>query len=211
MTFTLRPADPADLDALLAIAAACPEAPQWPRSAYAPYLTPDLTNPALLRIALVAGCPTSPQLGTWDPPRSKEKIQERIPEAKAFAAATLLLDGTQNLASSTPSPSIPPSAATASPPPSSANSSPGLPKMEPATSPSKSAPPTPPPSPSTSAWASNRKAAARATTLILKKMRFFWAHTLLPVPPDPTLAPFSTMKTIAGQAATVLAWYVSLS
>jgi ribosomal-protein-alanine N-acetyltransferase len=98
MTFTLRPADPADLDALLAIAAACPEAPQWPRSAYAPYLTPDLTNPALLRIALVAGCPTSPQLGTWDPPRSKEKIQERIPEAKAFAAATLLLDGTQNLA-----------------------------------------------------------------------------------------------------------------
>lgn len=88
---TLRPAHPADLDAILAIAATCPEAPQWPRSAYAPYLAPDRTNPAILRIALVAVAPQ-------DPAPAAPHQEEKIPEEKAFAAATLLLDGIQNLA-----------------------------------------------------------------------------------------------------------------
>jgi ribosomal-protein-alanine N-acetyltransferase len=73
---TLRQAQPTDLDSILAIAAASPEAPQWQPADYAPYLTPDASNPNLLRTALVA--------------TSEEKIQ-------AFAAATLLVDGTQNL------------------------------------------------------------------------------------------------------------------
>jgi ribosomal protein S18 acetylase RimI-like enzyme len=91
MTSALRPAQPADLDSILAIAAASPDAPQWQPSDYLPYLTPEASNPApsnpaplnpaLLRTAIVA--------------ISEEKTQ-------AFAAATLLLipdsAGAQNLA-----------------------------------------------------------------------------------------------------------------
>jgi ribosomal protein S18 acetylase RimI-like enzyme len=54
MTFTIRAVQPAELDQVLAIAAASPEAPQWSRSAYSPYLAADPANPALLRTALVA-------------------------------------------------------------------------------------------------------------------------------------------------------------
>ena len=79
MTITLRALQPADLDEVLAIAAASPEAPQWPRSAYNPYLATDPANPALLRTALAAADSTAPAI-------------------LGFATATLLLDGTQNLA-----------------------------------------------------------------------------------------------------------------
>ena len=71
MTFTIRAMQPADLDPVLAIATASPEAPQWPRSAYVPYVAPDPANPALLRTALVA----------FDP---------GTPAVLAFACATLL-------------------------------------------------------------------------------------------------------------------------
>lgn len=71
-SFALRPMQAADLDAVVALAATAPEAPQWPRSAYATYLAPDPGNPSLLRIALVAIAP--PSLG----------------EILAFASATLL-------------------------------------------------------------------------------------------------------------------------
>lgn len=71
-SFALRPMQAADADAVVALAATAPEAPQWPRSAYATYLAPDAGNPALLRIALVATAPTSPG------------------EILAFACATLL-------------------------------------------------------------------------------------------------------------------------
>ncbi len=60
MTFTIRAMQPADLDPVLAIATASPEAPQWPRSAYVSYLAPDPANPALLRTALVAFDPGTP-------------------------------------------------------------------------------------------------------------------------------------------------------
>jgi ribosomal-protein-alanine N-acetyltransferase len=83
MTVTLRPMQAADLEQVLAIAAASPEAPHWKPSDYAPYLTPDASNPALVRTAIVAT--------TLDLHQSTEgKIQ-------AFAAATLLNDGQQNL------------------------------------------------------------------------------------------------------------------
>ncbi|HEX4068257.1 MAG TPA: GNAT family N-acetyltransferase [Acidobacteriaceae bacterium] len=51
----VRPIVAADLDAVLAIAAASPEAPHWRPADYAPYLadTPD-ANPALPRIAFAA-------------------------------------------------------------------------------------------------------------------------------------------------------------
>jgi ribosomal-protein-alanine N-acetyltransferase len=62
----------ADLDAVLAIAAACPEAPRWQPTAYAPYVAPP--NPPLLRTAFVAVPPT---------------------EILGFAAATLLLAGVE--------------------------------------------------------------------------------------------------------------------
>jgi ribosomal-protein-alanine N-acetyltransferase len=77
MTIAIRPMQPADLDPVLDLAAICPEAPQWQPGDYRPYLSPS-PEPPLLRSALVAVSP-------------KEKIH-------AFAAATLLLDGTQNLA-----------------------------------------------------------------------------------------------------------------
>jgi ribosomal-protein-alanine N-acetyltransferase len=69
----------ADLDAVTAIASACPEAPHWQPSAYAAYLAPEPANPNLRRTALVSL--------TSDP----------TPKIQAFAAATLLLDGEQNL------------------------------------------------------------------------------------------------------------------
>jgi ribosomal-protein-alanine N-acetyltransferase len=74
MTFTLRPMVADDLGAALALAASCPEAPQWPASSYAAYLDPAL-HPPLLRAAFIAH--SGPQL-------------------KGFAAATLLLDGLEN-------------------------------------------------------------------------------------------------------------------
>ena len=65
----IRPMQPADLDAVLAIAADSPEAPHWQRSAYAPYFADP--EPPLLRAAFVAA------------------LSGRI---VGFAAATLLLD-----------------------------------------------------------------------------------------------------------------------
>jgi ribosomal-protein-alanine N-acetyltransferase len=75
-----------DLEQVRAIAIASPESPQWQPSDYAAYLSPENStyNPALLRTALVAVAPNP---------------NTRTPEEKilAFAAATLLLDGAQNL------------------------------------------------------------------------------------------------------------------
>ncbi len=73
----VRPMQPADLDAVLAIAAASPEAPRWPRSAWAACLAPSNPSATLLRTAFVAS-DDSAILG--------------------FAAATLLLDGQENRA-----------------------------------------------------------------------------------------------------------------
>jgi ribosomal-protein-alanine N-acetyltransferase len=70
MSIEIRPATPADLEPILAIAAASPETPRWQPSDYHPYLSPEAYNPALRRTAIVA--------------ISSEKI-------RAFAAATLLL------------------------------------------------------------------------------------------------------------------------
>ena len=85
MTFTIQAMQPADLDEVLTIAAAAAEAPQWPRSAYNPYLALD-ANPALLRTALVAVDPGGPARTA----------------VLAFACATLLRvpdsAGAQNLA-----------------------------------------------------------------------------------------------------------------
>ena len=96
MTFTLRPMHPGDLHPVLAIAAASPEAPQWPGSAYEPYFAHDPANPALLRTALVAECPDEPRLDTQ---LLLEGRDSRLPGGPvlAFACATLLLDGTQTL------------------------------------------------------------------------------------------------------------------
>jgi [ribosomal protein S18]-alanine N-acetyltransferase len=66
----------ADLDQVVAIASACPQAPQWQPSGYTPYLASDPASPNLLRTALAA------------------TVNQEI---QAFAAATLLLDGQQNL------------------------------------------------------------------------------------------------------------------
>lgn len=74
---TVRPIQPSDLDAVLAIASASPEAPHWPPSAWAAYLAPADPKTALLRAAFVA-TDASAVLG--------------------FAAATLLLDGQENRA-----------------------------------------------------------------------------------------------------------------
>lgn len=49
----IRPMVPADLDPVLALAAASPEAPQWPQNIWASYLPPQ-PHPALLRTAVVA-------------------------------------------------------------------------------------------------------------------------------------------------------------
>jgi ribosomal-protein-alanine N-acetyltransferase len=73
---TVRPAQPTDLDPILAISATSPEVPQWQPADYAPYLASNPANPSLLRTAIVA--------------LNQDQIQ-------AFAAATLLLDGDQNL------------------------------------------------------------------------------------------------------------------
>lgn len=73
--FEIRPMRNADLDPVLAIAAASPEAPQWRPDAYAAYL-PSASQPPICRTALVA---------------------EQDGQVLAFAAATLLLEGEQNL------------------------------------------------------------------------------------------------------------------
>jgi len=75
MSFTLRPMQHADLAQVAAIAAACPEAPQWPQSIYASYL-PSQVEPPISRTAVVA-------------------VEDDA--VLAFVCATLLLDGTQNL------------------------------------------------------------------------------------------------------------------
>jgi [ribosomal protein S18]-alanine N-acetyltransferase len=75
----IRPMQQTDLEPVLNLAAACPEAPQWQHSSYAAYLAP-LTNSHLLRTGLVV----------IDP-------ENQLAEIQAFAAATLLLDGEQNL------------------------------------------------------------------------------------------------------------------
>jgi ribosomal-protein-alanine N-acetyltransferase len=72
----IRHATPADLEAILAIAAASPEVPRWQPPGYHPYLSPGSPNATLHRTALIAS--------------SDEEII-------AFAAASLLLDGEQNL------------------------------------------------------------------------------------------------------------------
>ena len=75
----IRPLQQTDLEPVLTLAAACPEAPQWEPSSYAAYLAPD-PNSHLLRTALVVIDPANQPAGIH-----------------AFAAATLLLDGEQNL------------------------------------------------------------------------------------------------------------------
>lgn len=74
---TIRPIQAADLDAVLAIALASPQAPRWPPSAWTPYLAPADPHATLLRAALVA-TEGSTVLG--------------------FACVTLLLDGQENRA-----------------------------------------------------------------------------------------------------------------
>jgi ribosomal protein S18 acetylase RimI-like enzyme len=100
MTFNLCPLQSADLDDIAAIAAASPEAPQWPRSAYAPYIAPDPTNPALLRIGLAAKIPNHPLPNAGlilEPALDRDVPPPGGPVLLGFACATLLLDGTQNL------------------------------------------------------------------------------------------------------------------
>ena len=70
MSITLRPLRADDLDAVLALAAACPEAPRWQRSDYLPYLDPSAEAASLRRLAMVA---------------------VSGPEVLGFAIATLLL------------------------------------------------------------------------------------------------------------------------
>ena len=70
----IRSMTPADLPAVLLIAAACPEAPRWRPSDFQPYLYPT---------------PDSPQARTAIVAVSASRIL-------GFAAATLLLDGQQN-------------------------------------------------------------------------------------------------------------------
>ena len=82
MTFALRPMQPGDLDQILAIAAAAPEVPRWPRSAWAAYLSPDPGNKNLLRFALVAEAST--------PPDPEETQFPRPPVLLGFACASLL-------------------------------------------------------------------------------------------------------------------------
>jgi ribosomal-protein-alanine N-acetyltransferase len=72
----IRPATPSDLEAILAIAEQSPEAPSWPPGGYSPYLTPDRSNPVLIRTAIIAS------------------LQGKI---RGYAAATVLLDGEQNI------------------------------------------------------------------------------------------------------------------
>jgi [ribosomal protein S18]-alanine N-acetyltransferase len=71
----IRPMQPYDLEQILAIATASREAPQWTPAAFAAYL-PSATDPPIFRTASVA---------------------EHNSRILAFAAATLLLDGDQNL------------------------------------------------------------------------------------------------------------------
>jgi ribosomal-protein-alanine N-acetyltransferase len=78
MTCTLRPLAAADLDALLAIAAASPEAPVWRRSDYALFL-PDAVQPT----------PNFHRVGF---------AAEAGSELLGFACASLLLDGQENRA-----------------------------------------------------------------------------------------------------------------
>jgi ribosomal-protein-alanine N-acetyltransferase len=72
----IRHATPSDLEAILAIAAASPEVPRWQPPGYHPYLSSGSPNATLHRTALIASCEAKPL---------------------AFAAATLLLDGEQNI------------------------------------------------------------------------------------------------------------------
>lgn len=113
MTFAIRRAQSADLDPVVAIAAACPEAPQWPRSAYEPYLTLDPTDQKILRAAFVAESsdPTRSDAGFessqgHEAQASPEQAANAVSCASngpgrqvllAFAAVTLLWDGVQNL------------------------------------------------------------------------------------------------------------------
>lgn len=76
MSVIIRAAIRSDLDAVLAVAAACPEAPHWRPDDYSAYLTPG-TPPPLLRTLRVAD------------------FEGQI---VGFAAATLLPDGQQNQA-----------------------------------------------------------------------------------------------------------------
>ncbi|MGA8109749.1 MAG: GNAT family N-acetyltransferase [Acidobacteriaceae bacterium] len=59
----IRPMLAADLDAVLAIAAACPEAPRWTAADYAAYFAASEATPSLLRAAVVAIRPVSSILG----------------------------------------------------------------------------------------------------------------------------------------------------
>ena len=59
----IRPMLAADLDAVLAVAAACPEAPRWTASDYAAYFAASEPAPALVRAAFVAARPAGSILG----------------------------------------------------------------------------------------------------------------------------------------------------
>jgi [ribosomal protein S18]-alanine N-acetyltransferase len=74
MTTTIRPMRAEDLGAVLAIAAASPEAPRWREADYGAYLEPE-PHPPRLRMAMVA---------------------EAGMRVAGFASATLLLDGVEN-------------------------------------------------------------------------------------------------------------------
>jgi [ribosomal protein S18]-alanine N-acetyltransferase len=79
MSWTIRPVTAADLDAIIAIAAASPEAPVWRRSDYALFeADPPLTNPKVLRAGFIAASDDPSVLG--------------------FACASLLQDGQENRA-----------------------------------------------------------------------------------------------------------------
>ncbi|HEY1808672.1 MAG TPA: GNAT family N-acetyltransferase [Acidobacteriaceae bacterium] len=80
MTCTVRPLAAADLDAVLAIAAASPQAPIWRRTDYGPFVAGEpRENPNLVRAGWVA-----------------QAISDGT--VTGFACATLLLDGQENRA-----------------------------------------------------------------------------------------------------------------
>lgn len=82
MSFRLRRMTPEDLDAVLALAHACPEAPHWPPSAYRPFAEP-ASSAAFRRTAVVAVPEVSANLSPAPP----------APGLLGFAFSSLLLAG----------------------------------------------------------------------------------------------------------------------
>ena len=92
---TIRRIRPTDLDAVLAIAAASPQAPRWSPTAWAPYLAPDPgITPGAPHLADVARC------GTKDRSTLLRAAFIAVDGSGVlgFACATLLLDGQENRA-----------------------------------------------------------------------------------------------------------------